>query len=39
MKYFTKVYGLTIPLVPKILRIDNMKFNLEVVNMIMERVD
>lgn len=38
MKYVTTIYGNKIPCVPKLLRIDNMEFNYEVVNEIMEGV-
>ena len=37
MTFFSTSYGLKIPCVPKILRIDNMEFNLDVANKIMER--
>ncbi|CAL7909897.1 minor capsid protein [Fusobacterium necrophorum] len=36
MKYEIKTLGLKIPVVPKILRIDNMDFDLDVANKIME---
>lgn len=36
MKYEIKTLGLKIPIVPKILRIDNMDFDLDVANKIME---
>lgn len=39
IKYSVKVYGTTIPTVPKILRLDNMDFNMEMINAIMEGVN